>query len=223
MKPVSRKLARLLLFVAVCVSASAVCLAQRPPSVTKVEPPDWWANHSVNPVRVMLRGQNLGGARVAAVGQGIKTGLVRVNDAGTYVFVDLFIERDARPGNRLLRVTTAAGSADTNFGINEPLPRAGRFQGFTPDDVIYFIMPDRFADGDPLNNDSRKSPGLYDRTKGRFYHGGDFQGIIDHLPYLKELGVTAIWINPVYDNTDRLDEKEMYPEVEGGPKRPTTA
>ncbi|HEY0174659.1 MAG TPA: alpha-amylase family glycosyl hydrolase [Pyrinomonadaceae bacterium] len=191
--------------------------------VTKVEPPNWWANHSVNPVRVMLRGQNLGGARVEAVGQGIRTGLVRVNEAGTYVFVDVFVDRDARPGNRLLRVSTAAGSADTNFGVAEPLARAGRFQGFTTDDVIYFIMPDRFSDGDRLNNDPRKSPGLYDRTKGRHYHGGDFQGIIERLPYLKELGVTAIWINPVYDNTDRLDEREMYPEAEGGPRRPTTA
>jgi hypothetical protein len=171
----------------------------------------------------MLRGQNLSGARVEAVGRGVRTGLVRVNESGTYVFVDVLIDRDAKPGSRLLRVTTAAGSADANFSVSEPLPRAGRFQGFTQDDVIYFIMPDRFADGDRSNNDPRKSPGLYDRTKGRYYHGGDFQGVIDHLPYLKELGVTAVWINPVYDNTDRLDEKEMYPEVEGGPRRPTTA
>jgi neopullulanase len=223
MKTVSKKLARLCLLVAVCVSASAVCLAQGPPSVTKVEPPNWWAGHSINPVRVMLRGQNLGGARVAAVGEGIRTGLVRVNQAGTYAFVDVFIDRDAKPGGRLLRVSTAAGTADTNFAVAEPLPRQGRFQGFTPDDVIYFIMPDRFADGDRSNNDPRKSPGLYDRSKGRYYHGGDFQGIINRLPYLKELGVTTIWINPVYDNTDRLDERETYPEVEGGPKRPTTA
>jgi glycosidase len=171
----------------------------------------------------MLHGQNLNGARVEAVGQGVRTGLVRVNDAGTYAFVDVSIDRDAKPGLRLLRVSTALGSADANFSVSEPLPRANRFQGFKPDDVIYFIMPDRFADGDRANNDPRKSPGLYDRTKGRYYHGGDFQGVIDHLPYLKELGVTAIWINPVYDNTDRLDEKEMYPETEGGPKRPTTA
>jgi glycosidase len=223
MKYFNTSIARLLPTLLLLFATASVCAAQHLPSVTKVEPPNWWAGHSINPVRVMLHGQNLGGARVEAVGQGVKAGLVRVNEAGTYLFVDVFIERDAKPGLRLLRVSTALGSADANFVVSEPLPRAGRFQGFTPDDVIYFIMPDRFADGDPLNNDPRKSPGLYDRTKGRYYHGGDFQGVIDHLPYLKELGVTAIWINPVYDNTDRLDEKEMYPETEGGPKRPTTA
>jgi glycosidase len=223
MRTVKTSTARLLLsFVLVCAAAT-ICAAQRLPSVTKVEPPNWWAGHSINPVRVMLRGQNLSGARVEAVGRGIRTGLVSVNTSGTYIFVDVFIDRDAKPGGRLLRVSTALGSADTNFVVSEPLSRAGRFQGFAPDDVIYFIMPDRFADGDRSNNDPRKSPGLYDRTKGRYYHGGDFQGVIDHLPYLKDLGVTAIWINPVYDNTDRLDEKEMYPETDGGPKRPTTA
>ncbi|HYO63376.1 MAG TPA: alpha-amylase family glycosyl hydrolase [Pyrinomonadaceae bacterium] len=203
------------------LSFAAAASAQSP-QVTKVEPPNWWANHSVNPVRVMLRGRNLSGARVEAVGQGLRTGLVRVNDAGTYLFVDVFIAPDAAPGARRLRVLSAAGTAEAPFGVVPPLARAGRFQGFTPDDVIYFIMPDRFADGDRSNNDPAKSPGMYDRSKPRYYHGGDFRGIINRLPYLKDLGVTAIWINPVYDNTDRLDERETYPETEGGPKRPTT-
>ena len=143
--------------------------------------------------------------------------------AGTYLFVDVFIDEQAKAGMRQLRIKTSAGKAEAKFEISAPLSRQGRFQGFTPDDVIYFIMPDRFADGDQANNNPAKSPGLYDRSKGRYYHGGDFKGIIDHLPYLKDLGVTAIWINPVYDNTDRPDEREMYPETEGGPRRPTTA
>src|SRR5215211_723978 len=111
MTTVKTSTSRLFLSFAFVCSAASVCAAQRLPSVTKVEPPDWWAGHSVNPVRVMLRGQNLGGARVEAVGQGIKTGLVRVNDAGTYAFVDVFIDRDARAGNRQLKVSTAAGAA----------------------------------------------------------------------------------------------------------------
>jgi glycosidase len=223
MKIINTTVARVALLLSILISSAVVCAAQRLPSVNKVEPPNWWAGHSINPVRVLLHGQNLGGASVEAVGAGIRTGLVRVNEAGTYIFVDVFIDADAKPGVRYLRVKTSLGSTDANFEISAPLAREGRFQGFTPDDIIYFIMPDRFADGDQSNNDPRKSPGLYDRSKGRYYHGGDFKGIIDHLPYLKELGVTAIWINPVYDNTDRPDEKEMYPEVEGGPRRPTTA
>ncbi|HEV2762197.1 MAG TPA: alpha-amylase family glycosyl hydrolase [Pyrinomonadaceae bacterium] len=219
--PHTRTLARFALGLFVLVSAASVCAAQAP-EVSKVEPPNWWANHSINPVRVMLRGRNLSGARVEAVGQGLRTGLVRVNDAGTYLFVDVLIEASAAPGARRLRVTSPNGTTEAPFDLAAPLPRAGRFQGFTTDDVIYFVMPDRFADGDPSNNNPTKSPGLYDRSKPRYYHGGDFQGIINRLPYLKELGVTALWINPVYDNTDRLDEKETYPETEGGPKRPTT-
>ncbi|HEX6623378.1 MAG TPA: alpha-amylase family glycosyl hydrolase [Pyrinomonadaceae bacterium] len=205
------------------ILCAVTCAAQNASAVSKVEPPSWWAGHSINPVRVMLRGRNLHGARVEPVGAGIGTGLVRVNERGTYLFVDVTIDERAAAGTRRLRVVTAAGAVEAPFEIVPPIPRAGRYQGFTTDDVIYFIMPDRFADGDPSNNNPAKSPGLLDRTKGRYYHGGDFQGIIDRLPYLKDLGVTALWINPVYDNTDRLDEREMYPEVEGGPKRPTTA
>src|SRR3712207_1911812 len=95
----SLRAASALVLVAAC---AAVCAAQRLPQVTKVEPPNWWAGHSINPVRVMLRGQNLSGARVEARGQGVRAGLVRVNEAGTYLFVDVHVERDAKPGGRLL-------------------------------------------------------------------------------------------------------------------------
>ena len=71
-------------------------------------------------------------------------------------------------------------------------------------------MPDRFANGDPANDDPAKSPGLFNRSKSRHYHGGDLRGVIQRLPYLKELGVTTLWINPWYDNNDGLNEKEKY-------------
>ncbi len=120
------------------------------------------------------------------------------------------IDPAATPGPRRLRLTTPGGAADIPFEIRAPLSRDGRFQGFTPDDVVYLIMPDRFADGDPSNDDPARSRGLYDRGRPRYYHGGDLQGIIDRLPYLKDLGVTAIWTTPVYDNVDHLNERERY-------------
>ena len=74
---------------------------------------------------------------------------------------------------------------------------------------MYLIMIDRFADGDQSNNDPPQSRGIYDRKNKFYYHGGDLQGVIDRLPYLKELGVTAIWLTPWYDNYDRLNQIEL--------------
>jgi glycosidase len=71
-------------------------------------------------------------------------------------------------------------------------------------------MPDRFSNGDRSNDDPAKSKGLFNRSNPKYYHGGDLRGIIERLPYLKELGVTALWLNPWYDNTDRPDERETY-------------
>jgi glycosidase len=179
------------------------------PEVTKVEPPSWWPGHTLSPLRVLVRGRNLAGGRVAAA-PGVQARNVRVNDAGTYLFADLLIAPGAAPGRKTLRVRTPSGTADVPFDLLRPLPRSGRFQGFSAEDVVYEIMPDRFANGDPSNDDPPKSRGLFDRGKKRYYHGGDLKGVIDRLPYLKELGVTALWLTPVYDNNDRLNEKERY-------------
>jgi glycosidase len=191
-------------------SLVSVRLAGAAPEVLKVEPPNWWIDHSINPVRLLIRGRNLAGARVEASGAGVQLGPTRINAAGTYLFVDVLIDPQATSGTRSLSIITDQGSTTAPFELFAPLPRAGRFQGFSPDDVIYLIMPDRFANGDPSNDDPPNSRGLLNRQKGRYYHGGDLQGVIDHLPYLKHLGVTAIWLNPIYDNVNHLNEREKY-------------
>jgi glycosidase len=181
-----------------------------PPHVTKVEPPSWWPAHSIDPVRLLVRGKDLAGATVTAAGPGLTTGPVTVNAAGTYAFVDVKIDAQAAPGPRTLTLQTAGGTAAVPFEVLAPLRRAGRFQGLSPDDAVYLIMPDRFANGDPSNDDPPVSRGLLDRSKARFYHGGDLRGIIDRLPYLKDLGVTALWLNPWYDNVNHRNERETY-------------
>ncbi|HUE21946.1 MAG TPA: alpha-amylase family glycosyl hydrolase [Bryobacteraceae bacterium] len=183
---------------------------ESPPEIVKVEPPNWWIGHSINPVRLLIRGRNLAGARAVADGPDLQIGLTRVNAAGTYAFVDVSIAPNTSPGPHPLHLVTSGGEAVAPFEVLQTLPRAGRFQGFSPDDIVYLIMPDRFANGDSSNDDPAVSHGLFNRQKPRYYHGGDFQGIIDHLPYLKDLGVTAIWINPVYDNVNHLNERERY-------------
>jgi neopullulanase len=217
-----RRLVRAGLLSVFLLTATQLCLGQARPVINKVEPPGWWPRHSINPVRLLIRGQNLADARIQVVGDGVNAGPALSNAAGTYVFVDLTIMAGAQPGRRILRITTPNGTADAPFELLSPLDPGGRFQGFTTDDVLYLIVPDRFSDGDQSNNDPPVSRGMYDRSKSRYYHGGDLQGVINHLPYLKELGVTAIWLTPWYDNVNHLNRLERYTEGSSGPKQPIT-
>ena len=182
----------------ICVNLwLSISVVAQAPEILKVDPPSWWTGSSVNPVRLMIRGRNFQGARVRVEGM---VGTPKINAQGTYIFVDVSIAPNAPAGER----TISVGSASTSFEVLKPLNRAGRFQGFSPADVMYLIMIDRFADGDPSNNES-----LYDRKNKFYYHGGDLQGVIDRLPYLRDLGVTAIWLTPWYDNYDRLNQIEL--------------
>jgi len=179
------------------------------PAVTRVEPPHWWPGHTLNPVRLLVSGANLADARVEAP-PGFATANLRFNDTGTFLLLDLRIPADARPGPVPLRVATAEGTAGVPFSLMKPLPQKGRFAGFSTDDVIYLLMPDRFANGDPSNDDPPVSRGMLDRAKPRHYHGGDLLGVSDRLPYLRDLGVTAIWTTPWYDNVNHLNPLEKY-------------
>lgn len=172
----------------------------------KVDPPSWWTGSSLNPVRLLIRGTNLKNAPVRISGQGVRVaGVPKINARGTYAFVDVAIAPNAQPGERTITV----GPARASFEILPRLNRQGRFQGFSPQDVLYLIMIDRFTDGDRSNNDPPQSRGIYDPTNKFYYHGGDLQGVIDRLPYLKDLGITAIWLTPWYDNYDRVNEIEL--------------
>ncbi|HEX4809910.1 MAG TPA: alpha-amylase family glycosyl hydrolase [Bryobacteraceae bacterium] len=200
-------LARRALYALLVSSFGAVSAA---PTVTKVEPPNWWVGHSLNPVRLLIHGTGLGGATITAP-RGLKTDQIATNARGTYAFVNVTVPPGTAPGDYPLQIKTAEGTASAPFRLDEPLPAADRFQGFSPDDVIYLIMPDRFSNGDPSNDDPVISRRLYNRQDPHAYHGGDFQGIIDHLPYLKELGVTALWLTPIYDNNNRLTPDPYHP------------
>lgn len=177
--------------------------------VEKVEPPSWWLGSAWHPVRLLIRGQDFQGAQLDAQAP-LKTGRISVNANGTYLFADLTIPASAKPGKYKLTVRSKGGEASGEFEVLPAPAQRQRFQGFSPDDVMYLAMPDRFANGDTSNDDPAVSPGLLNRKAARYYHGGDLQGVIDHEAYLNELGVTALWLNPWYDNANRLNSKERY-------------
>jgi neopullulanase len=141
---------------------------------------------------------------------------VTINPAGTYLFVNVQLDPAAPAGDYPLRVETRAGRASVPFKVLAPLDPDKNFQGVTTDDVIYLIMPDRFADGDPSLNSPADAPAeANDRRNPRAWHGGDLRGVINRLPYLKELGVTALWLTPWYDNWNGLNrcDKEWCPNT----------
>src|SRR5882762_519144 len=113
--------------------AAQVCFSQTGPAVLKVDPPSWWAGSSVNPIRLLIHGSNLSGARVQAMGSGFRIiGAPKTNERGTYLFVDIAIGPRAKPGARQLGIITTYGTAHASFEILPPLNRGRSFKGFSP-------------------------------------------------------------------------------------------
>ncbi len=195
--------------VATWVALNFLTSLASPPVISRVEPPNWWAGHSHNPVRLLLSGTNLSGTSITAPA-GLSLSNLTVNAAGTHVFCDVFIAPDMTPTTISLKLETPQGQATAPFTVSPTLSKNNCFAGFSPDDVIYLLMPDRFANGDTSNDDPAASRGLTNRTKPRDYHGGDLQGVINHLPYLRDLGITALWPTPWYDNVNHANTKEKY-------------
>lgn len=210
MTQTSRHFTRMILFLAcLTIPSSRVVAYTDGPIVTKVEPSSWWSNHSIQPVRLLLRGNGLARATVTGVRPEITASDVRVNSRGDYLFVNVHINARALPGEYPLLVQTPLGTTRVSFRIEAPLDARTNFRGIDNDDVIYLIMTDRFADGDAANNTPPGSPpAALDRKNPRGFHGGDFRGVINRLPYLKELGITAIWLTPWYDNWNGVNHCE---------------
>lgn len=195
----------------------AACQAQQP-SIQKVDPPNWFIGLP-NPM-LLIKGEHLQSANANTTFSGVRVshlqGQLTATSAngGDYLFVWLEIAADAKPGSAPITISTPSGSTTLNFPITKRRPLSDGFRGFDANDVIYLIMPDRFADGDPSNNAPPQSPNSYDRNSARAYHGGDLRGITQHLDYLKDLGVTTIWITPIYHNADDRRDYHGYGAVD---------
>lgn len=168
------------------------------PQIEKVEPPNWWIGHTLNPVRVLVRGADFKGVqKIVSPAKTLAVSNLKINGNGTYLFFDLTIAKNAKPGKYEFEAVSSSGKTKIPFEILPPVKT--NLSTITSNDVIYLVMTDRFADGDAANNLD------IDRKNPRAWHGGDFRGIIKQIPYLKELGVTAVWLTPWYDNPDEAN------------------
>ncbi len=174
------------------------------PVVKKVEPPNWWVGLTQD-VLVLLSGRNLQATHAECNLPEVLVSRTQSSVNGDYLFVWLKLSPQVKSGTAVCRITTAKGQTTFEFPIAARKQILGRNQGLAPDDVIYLIMPDRFADGDPANDEPAEFPGSHDRSKPRAYHGGDLRGINAHLAYLKDLGVTTLWLTPIVKNGAAAD------------------
>jgi glycosidase len=186
---------------ALAQQAAAVSPGSQPyaPIITKVEPPNWWI-HLTPDLMLLLSGQNLQATGVACNLPQIVVQRTQSTHGGDYLFVWLKFGANLESGTAVCRVTTPRGQTTFELPLSARKPTLGRFQGLAQSDVLYLIMPDRFADGDPANDEPAEFPDSHDRSKPRAWHGGDLHGIRDHLDYLKDLGVTALWLTPIVKN-----------------------
>jgi glycosidase len=171
--------------------------------IHKIEPPNWWVDYTPE-VTLLLTGENLLGARVQSNVAGTQVVASESSSNGHYLFVHLRLSSNLTAGNVGLQISTAQqkDSAQIQLPLWNRRNPTGHYQGFSPDDVIYLIMPDRFADGDLTNDHPSGSTGICDRSNPSVYHGGDLRGIHEHLAYLHDLGVNTLWLTPVWKNTD---------------------
>ncbi|WP_423129956.1 glycoside hydrolase family 13 protein [Gaoshiqia sp. Z1-71] len=169
--------------------------------IDRVEPMFWWAGMKNPNLQLMIHGENIAGTNVELAYPGVTLQAVTRVENPNYLFIDLKISEKARPGSFTISFSSKK-KTEARY-VYELKARedgsAGR-QGFNSSDVIYLITPDRFANGNPANDEMpgmKEKPNREDKD-GR--HGGDLRGIINSLDYLQDLGFTAVWLNPVLEN-----------------------
>jgi glycosidase len=169
-------------------------------SVEKVEPPNWWTGMKWNKVQLMLYGDQLDGLSARFEDERLRVEAVHNLPNISYAFIDIVIPEELPAGDYVLQLKRGTAQLELAYPLRDRRPAEGKYQGFDNSDAIYLITPDRFANGDPSNDQSGDRFRDFDPADPEKRHGGDLQGIIEQLDYIKDLGFTAIWLNPVLEN-----------------------
>ncbi|MEX1203143.1 MAG: alpha-amylase family glycosyl hydrolase [Ferruginibacter sp.] len=186
-----------------CVYASLALVSRAQTDLPKAYPTHWFAGMKNSFVQVMLQGSNIGNTAVSLNYPGVKLVKVHKVENVNYLFVDLSISVAAKPGTLQFSIKETGKTYRLPFQLKSRRKGNGSTYalGVTSKDFMYLIMPDRFSNGD-FSND--QVPRMKDQSLRRdtVYnrHGGDLKGVENKLDYLKELGVTAIWLNPIIEN-----------------------
>ena len=164
--------------------------------IDHIEPENWYVGMKNSSLQLMVYGKNIRDSRVSVDYPGVKIdSLVRL-DSPNYLFVYLNLS-GAKPGNMLLNID----GKKVNYPLKARTMSGDKRIGFDNSDVLYMLMPDRFASGRNITKPMKGlNPYVVDRSKPSLRHGGDLEGVRQHLDYFNQLGVTALWFTPVLEN-----------------------
>ena len=166
----------------------------------KIEPAFWWSGMKNPELQLMVYGKDIAGYLPSVKYPGVQLKSSVALESPNYLLIYLDVE-NAKPGRFDITFTKDKKSFNYSYELKARKPNADRIKGFDSSDVLYLIMPDRFANGDPSNDQiPMRTAYKVDRNSPNARHGGDLAGIEQHLDYIEDLGVTAIWLNPVLEN-----------------------
>lgn len=194
----------------------ATLLSAQVPDLERIEPAFWWTGMNNPKLQLIVHGKDIAATEPAISYPGVRLEHVHKVENPNYLFLDLVIEKNTRPGKFNINFQRAGIKAlSYTYELKAREEAGGRHAGLSSSDFIYLIMPDRFANGDQ-SNDVLKNMREKSLNRDSMYHrhGGDIQGIIDHLDYLQELGVTALWLNPVLENDQPRTSYHGYANTE---------
>ncbi|MBG8553708.1 glycoside hydrolase family 13 protein [Hymenobacter guriensis] len=183
--------------------AASPTAAPRTSPITRIDPTFWWVGMKNPKLQLLVHGPGIAGSQVElATYEGVTLEGFRKLESPNYLLVNLTISPTAKPGKlKLLLKGTRKVAYEYELRQRTTPGDKTKVQGISSADLIYLLMPDRFANGDPTNDvvKGNRAPGVA-RDSMYARHGGDLKGIEQHFDYLKDLGVTAIWPTPVVDN-----------------------
>lgn len=171
--------------------------ADAPMRIDRIEPPSWWTGMRT-PLQLLVHGDNIAACTVRIEGPaGVRVAEVHRPESPNYLFVDVAFDPGAQPGERRIVFSHAAGECIVPYRIAARREGARERESFTTADLIYLVMPDRFADGDPSIDSTPDTAEKADRSDLFGRHGGDLRGLTDRLDYIASLGATAVWTTPL--------------------------
>lgn len=170
-------------------------------TIEKVEPPFWWEGMHNTSLQLMVHGKDIGSLVAHASDKLLKVTKTHKTDSPNYLFVDLELDPSITEGTYKIQFNDGDRlSVEINYELKKRNQNSSERKGFDNSDVLYLITPDRFANGDTTNDEITGMREGLNRSKPFGRHGGDIKGISDHLDYIKDMGFTAIWLNPILEN-----------------------